>query len=78
MTTSLGGWPELAPESADARSVVARSAWRDIATFALRIFSGPGGSPQQEHDYDNRSCNEQDFIPTTLMCEHSRIVEASL
>jgi hypothetical protein len=33
--------------------------------------------PQTEHDQRDWPCNEQNFIPTTLVSKHPRIVEAS-
>jgi hypothetical protein len=66
MTTSLGVLPPSALTSVADSSVV-----------GAHTLGATCCTPQGEHDQCDWACNEQNFIPTTLVSKHPRIVEAS-
>ena len=72
MTTWLAVWLALGPELLGVRS---RGIARFGSAFGRYALSALSGFPQHEHNDENWSCNEQDFIPTTLVSKHPRIVE---
>ena len=68
MTTLLGGSQRSAQTSVADRRIVC------VGAHALGTTCC---TPQREHDQSDWACNEQNFIPTTLVSKHPRIVEAS-